>query len=313
MAVLVVGGAGFLGSTLDKVLLDRGHDVAILDNFSGGRIEFIQQILNQVSSVRRADIFHEGADLPSHFGSDIETVFHLAANRDVWRGLNEPKIDLEQNTIGTSNVLEAMRKKDIGKIVFTSSCSVYGNASKRPTPETHPTHPISLYGASKLACEALISAYCGLYGFKGWIFRMSNTCGRNQRKGLQWHLLTQYKTEGKFHVFNDGQQTRSFIHVSDCAEAIVHVWQTVDPRYEIYNLASEDSITVNEVTDITEEELGKPHRGIPRIMGEPTWKGDIRHMWLDISKIKSTGWKPRYSSREAVKLTVNEIRGELGL
>jgi len=301
-SVLVIGGAGFLGSNLVEQLLEPVpfRDVFVLDNFSSGKQEWVHRWANIIG----ADIVKD----EQLFLNKYDVIFHLAANPDIARGVIEPKLDLEQNTIGTSNVLECMRKKDCEKIIFASSGSVYGQAAKLPTMESYPTEPISLYGASKLACESMIRAYCELYGFKAVIFRIANICGKHQWRALEYLLIKQFKTEGKFHIFEDGKQTRGFIHVSDCSSAFVHGWKGINPKScEVFNLATTDIISVNEVANIVENELGKKKDEIPRIRGEPTWKGDIRYTWLDVSKIKATGWGPKYDSRKAVQVTVNEI------
>lgn len=316
MKYLVTGAAGFIGSNLIDELLKQGHQVIGVDNFSTGRREFLQEALRSENfSLQELDLFQEGA-LAKVMDAEIHAVFHLAANADIRFGLQHPRRDLEQNTIVTWNVLEAMRLKGVKHILFSSTGSVYGEAEITPTPENAP-FPIqtSLYGASKLAAEGLIAAYAEGYGIRGDIFRFVSILGPRYQHGHVLDFFAQLKNDpNHLRVLGNGLQTKSYLHVDDCIEAILKVLATPD-KYDhtrTFNLGTDETVTVNDSIAVICNELGVK----PKInyTGESRgWVGDNPLIFLDCKKIRSLGWAPRYGIRESVARTTSYLKENLWL
>ena len=315
--VLVTGGAGFIGSHVVDFLMRNGLEVNVLDNLSRGSKENLSRWLENEhfklfigDCLRREDI--------RKAIEDCCIVFHLAANAEVRLGSKDTKVDLEQNVIATHNILEEMRHSDMANtIVFTSTSTVYGDASVIPTPEDYgPLKPISLYGASKLACEAMISAYSHLFDIKAVVYRFANIVGSRSRHGVIWdfiHKLTVNPRE--LEILGDGTQSKSYLHVSDCVEAFIVGLKTVKEGFDIFNVGSEDRVDVNTIARIVIEEMGLEDvklRYKMDIKGGRGWLGDVKFMLLDISKLKSLGWRPRHNSAESIRLATREILTELG-
>jgi UDP-glucose 4-epimerase len=306
--VLVTGGAGFIGSHLVDRLIKEGNEIIVLDNLSSGKKEFIQHHFNNPNfKFYQVDLLTDEID---RYFKDVDEVWHLAANVDVRNALKDTEIDIKQNILVTYKVLEAMRKNNVKKIIFTSSSTVYGEAKKIPTPEDYPCKPISLYGASKLACEALISAYVHTFDFNAVIFRLANIIGPRLNHGVIYDFLQKLKRNpNELEIFGDGNQKKSYLYVEDCVDGMIFTSRQVKSNLEIFNLGSEDWITVKEIAEIVCKELnlnsklrfGESDRG---------WKGDVPLMLLDISKIKKLGWEPRYNSKEAVELTIKSLKEE---
>lgn len=296
MRVLVTGSAGFIGSHLVEKL-SRNQKVIGIDNFSTGIIEHPMT----------ANIDLVSDNIEPYF-KNIDVVFHLAANPDVKLGAINTKIHVEQNIIATHKVLEAMRTNDVKKIVFASTSTVYGNAKKIPTPETYsPLEPISLYGASKLACEALISAYCHTFGMQSWIFRLANIIGSRSNHGILPDFIQKLKiSPSELEIFGNGEQNKSYLHIEDCVTAIIQGFEKANEKINILNVGSKDQIKVREIADIVCKIMKlKPKYTFTG--GREGWKGDVPNMMLDISKIKSLGWQPKYTSKEAVQKTITKI------
>src|SRR5713101_1015054 len=303
--IFVTGAAGFIGSNLVEVLLSRGRRVVGWDNFSTGQAEFLQVAEKQSGfQLRRGD----NLDLPALTSAmaGCDTVFHLAANADVRFGLKHPKKDLEQNTLATFNVLEAMRANAIQRIAFSSTGSIYGEASMVPTPEDAP-FPIqtSLYGASKLAGEGLIQAYCEGFGFEGYVFRFVSILGERYTHG---HVLDFYhqllEHPDHLHVLGDGTQRKSYLYVQDCVDAMLHVVQLgtagqARHHVEVYNLGTDQYVQVNQSIRLICGRLGLKPR-LEYSGGTRGWVGDNPFIFLATKKIQSAGWKARFTIREGV-------------
>lgn len=298
MRILVTGGAGFIGSHLVDKLIKEGNEVIALDNLSSGKKEFIQQhFINSKFKFYEVDLLTDKIDT---YFLNVDEVWHLAANPDVRAALHDTRIDINQNILVTYNVLEAMRKNDVKKIVFTSSSTVYGEAKQIPTPEDYaPLLPISLYGASKLACETLISAYCHTFDMKAVIFRLANIVGQMPTHGVIYDFVQKLrKNPNKLEILGDGNQKKSYLYIDDCIEAML-LANIFKKPVEIFNIGSEDWITVKEIAEI----IAKKMNSSPKFKftgGERGWKGDVPFMLLDVSKIKKLGWKPKHSSKQAI-------------
>jgi UDP-glucose 4-epimerase len=301
---LVTGAAGFIGSTLVDRLLEDEHEVVALDNFSTGQEEFIAGALqNPRYRLVRADLLDLDALRAAMAGA--ETVFHLAANADVRFGTDHPRRDLEQNTIATWNVLEAMRTQGVGRLVFSSTGSVYGEAAVIPTPEDCP-FPVqtSLYGASKLAAEGLIEAYCEGFGMKACIFRFVSIMGERYTHG---HVLDFYKQllehPGELRVLGDGRQRKSYLYVQDCIDAMLLALAQVAKPVSVFNLGTDEYCQVNQSIEWICEHLGV-HPKLDYSGGDRGWIGDNPFIFLDCSRIRALGWRPRLTIQQAVVRTV---------
>jgi UDP-glucose 4-epimerase len=301
----VTGAAGFIGSNLVDRLLVDGEAVVGYDNLSTGMPEFIAS-----ASRHRNFAFVQGDLLDTCSLTEAmrgaNRVVHLAANADVRFGLAHPHKDLEQNTIATFNVLEAMRANNVKEIAFSSTGSVYGEATVVPTPENAP-FPVqtSLYGASKLACEGMIAAYAEGYGIKARVFRFVSILGQRYSHGHIFDFMMQLaKNRNRLHILGDGKQRKSYLHVDDCIEAMLLALDAGDERMAIFNLGTDE---VCEVLDSVDWIVGRL-RLSPELSfsgGRQGWIGDNPLIHLDTSRIRGLGWHPKRSIREAVQLTVD--------
>ena len=308
MNCFVTGCAGFIGSNLVDRLLAEGRRVIGLDNFSTGQPQFLTQALTNCRfSLITADLLDKDRLIDAVHGSDI--IFHLAANADVRFGPENPRRDLEQNTIATHNVLEAMRINSISKIVFSSTGSVYGESPQIPTPEDGP-FPIqtSLYGASKAACEGLISAYCESFGMQAWIFRFVSILGERYTHGHVYDFCLQLKENPRLlRVLGNGRQRKSYLYVHDCIDAIFTALKKADRHTNIFNLGCDSYCEVNESIGWILSRLGFA----PKIVysgGDRGWVGDNPFIYLETKKIKSLGWSAKFSIEDSIKLTVDYLR-----
>ena len=308
--VLVTGGAGFIGSNLVQRLVDDGHVVTVYDNLSTGYRAFLEPALgSSTCRLIEADLLDTHALELAMDGQDL--VFHLAANADVRHGTEHPRRDLEQNTIATHNVLEAMRRSGVTRIAFSSTGSVYGEPAVHPTPEDCP-FPVqtSLYGASKLAAEGLIAAYSTGFGFQAVIFRFVSILGPHYSHGHVFDFLKKLEADpNQIEVLGDGSQRKSYLHVQDCVEAILLAMANVEGRLTIYNLGTDEYCTVDQSLGWICAELG----AVPRHCytgGERGWIGDSPFIFLDCARIRSLGWAPRYSIREGVVETLRYLRAQ---
>lgn len=307
MKAFVTGSAGFIGSNLVDRLLAEGHTVAGYDNFSTGREEFLAGAIRSPRfTLCRGDVLDRERLAAAMQG--CEQVFHLAANADVRFGTDHPRRDLEQNTIATSNVLEAMRSCGIRRIAFSSTGSVYGEAPVIPTPEDAP-FPVqtSLYGASKLAAEGLIGAYCEGYGFQAHIFRFVSILGERYTHGHVVDFCRQLREHPEeLQVLGDGTQRKSYLYVQDCIGAILLALEKAGEKVNIFNLGTDEYCQVNDSIGWIAERLGVS----PRLIysgGDRGWPGDNPFIWLDCSRIRALGWRPALTIREAVVRTVEDI------
>jgi UDP-glucose 4-epimerase len=305
LTTFITGAAGFIGSNLVDRLLNDGEAVVGYDNLSTGMPEFIAS-----ARQHRNFTFVQGDLLDTRSLTeamrDANRVVHLAANADVRFGLTHPRKDLEQNTIATFNVLEAMRANNVREITFSSTGSIYGEAAVVPTPEDAP-FPVqtSLYGASELACEGMIEAYAEGYGIKARIFRFVSILGQRYNHGHVFDFMMQLaKNQYRLHVLGDGKQRKSYLHVDDCIEAMLLASWASDERIAIFNLGADE---VCQISDSVDWILGRLNLS-PRLSfsgGRQGWIGDNPLIHLDISHIRGLGWQPKRSIREAVEHTVD--------
>jgi UDP-glucose 4-epimerase len=308
MNCIVTGAAGFIGSTLTDRLLAGGHTVTGIDNFSTGQRRFLDGALASPRfRLVEMDLLDIDGLKRSFAGSEV--VYHLAANADVRFGTEHPRRDLEQNTIATYNVLEAMRANGIKKIAFSSTGSVYGEAAVIPTPEDAP-FPVqtSLYGASKLACEGLIAAYCEGFGYQSCIFRFVSILGERYTHGHVFDFYRNLKQDPtRLRVLGNGKQRKSYLYVQDCIDAIMLAMDKAAAKVNIFNLGVDGYCEVNDSIGWICDELGvKP--ALDYSGGDRGWIGDNPFIFLETKKIQALGWKPNYSIRDGVIKTVQYLR-----
>lgn len=305
---VVTGCAGFIGSNVVDRLLLQGHKVIGIDNFSTGQHQFLKNALEHSNfCLHKADLLDLENLKKIFIGANA--VFHFAANADVRFGTEQPRKDLEQNTIATYNVLEAMRANSIKKIIFSSTGSVYGEALVVPTPEDGP-FPIqtSLYGASKAAGEGLISAYCEGFGFQSWIFRFVSILGERYTHGHVFDFYQKLKADPmRLPVLGNGKQRKSYLYVQDCIDAIQLAMDKATDKVNIFNLGVDSYCEVNDSIGWICEELNvKP--ALEYSGGDRGWIGDNPFIYLDTKKIQSLGWKPKFGIRDGVIKTVEYLR-----
>lgn len=303
----MTGGAGFIGSHIVDRLARDGADVTIYDNFSTGQDQFIRHHAgNPKVNTVRADVL-DGDRLQGEMaGSDF--VFHLQANADVRGGMQRTRFDLEQNTIATWNVLEAMRINDIKRIAFASSATVYGEPNVFPTPESYAPLQTSLYGASKLAGEAMIQAYSEYYCIKCYTFRFVSWIGERYTHGVIFDFIK--KLQGNpavLEILGDGKQRKSYLDVTDGVNGIFYAVEHAAEQKNVFNLGHDEFMNVLDLADIIVEELGLKDVQYRTTGGERGWLGDAPFVHLDTSKLKALGWQPRLSIEQGIRNTVRYL------
>jgi UDP-glucose 4-epimerase len=313
--VAITGGAGFIGSALAEALVDSGVSVIVIDNLCTGSLDNLAHLLSNPNfTFVKADL----RNLPDTFNviEDCDAVFHLAANPDVRIGSSDTRIDFDNNLLATYNLLEKIRKsRSCRKMIFTSTSTVYGDAEQIPTPEDYgPLIPISLYGASKLACESLISGYSHMFGFKSAILRLANIIGPASNHGVIFDFVRKLRLDPHLlEVLGDGKQNKSYLYIDDCISAILLAYQSLDDKdknVQIFNVGSEDRIEVSAIARIIAQEMALNNLEIhcrSRVNGGRGWSGDVKYMQLDTSKIKALGWKAEQQSEKAVSKTVRTL------
>ncbi len=303
--VVVTGGAGAIGSVLVARLLREGHRVHVLDNFSTGSREALPTNAERLT-VTSCDL---GAGEPpaSVFAPDTE-LWHLAANADVRRGVNEPQLDVRNGTLATHHVLERARRSDVRRVLFSSSSVVYGAARVHPTPESYgPLEPESLYAAGKLAGEGLVSAYAHTYGLTTYIFRFANIVDGRMRHGVVYDFFEKLRRDpGRLEVLGDGRQAKSYLRTEACVDGMLTAARKVSAPVNLYNLGAEDRTSVREIA----EKVVAAHGGKARIEytgGDRGWVGDVPQQLLSIERIRALGWSPGLSSSGAIDRTIAEL------
>jgi UDP-glucose 4-epimerase len=313
MRILVTGGAGFIGSHLVDRLVRDGYKVRAVDNLSSGRVENIKHHLdaNTVELII-GDLKDPQIALKAVEGIDV--VFHFAANPEVRVSTTNPEVHFNENVVATFNLLEAIRGKSVKELVFASSSSVYGEPEEIPVDENAPIRPVSVYGASKAACEALIHAYTKLYGVKTVVLRYANVVGPRLRHGVVWDFINKlFRNPLELEILGDGKQVRSYIYIDDAVEATIVAWRKTNSQFEVYNVGSEDWITVDEVADEAIKAMGLSNvkKICKPVLHGVGWPGDVKRIALKIGKIKRLGFKPAMNSREAVRTTVRMLLEEI--
>jgi UDP-glucose 4-epimerase len=304
--VVVTGGAGAIGSVLVRHLMARGREVRVVDNLSGGRREHLPPPDPPRLSLTVADLKEPGKYAQDFAGAT--ELWHLAANSDIRKGSKDSRLDLEEGVIATYTVLEEARRHDVQRAVYASSSTVYGLPSVFPTPEAYgPLEPESLYGAAKLAGEALCSAYAHTYGFKAHVFRFANIIGPRMTHGIIFDFFEKLRADPRrLEVLGDGRQAKSYLRTEDCVDGMLLATERSDRPVNIFNLGTTDRISAREIA----EKVVAAHGGTARIEytgGARGWVGDVPQQLLAIDRIRELGWRPRYSSAEAVDRTISDM------
>jgi UDP-glucose 4-epimerase len=307
---VVTGGAGFIGSHLVDTLVAQGNEVLVIDSLCAGRRETIaRHIDSHMVRFVQKDLLGDGWQ-DAIQGAD--RLFHLAADPDVRQSALNPDPTMQNNIMATYRVLEAMRRHDVPEIVFTSTSTVYGDAKVIPTPETYtPLEPISVYGATKLACEVLISSYCHSFGMRSWIFRFANIIGARSGHGVINDFIHKLEENpAELEILGDGKQTKSYLEVHECVAAMLFAVGHSRDIVNTFNIGSEDWIDVKSIAEIVVEEMHLPHVKFRFTGGERGWIGDVPKMQLAVDRIKVLRWKPQVGSRESVRIAVRAMLEE---
>lgn len=308
----MTGGAGYIGSHMTQRLLNKGDTVKVVDKIPIEKANRLESVLkNQNFTYSQIDL-SESNDTSSEFRG-VDTVIHFAAIADIFLGFQQTDLDLKQGTYVTYNVLESMRKAGVKEIIYSSTGTVYGFPSKIPTPEDGVAMlPVSLYGAAKLASEGLISGFCHLYGMKSWIFRFGNIIGRDSRRGVIYDLTMKLKENPKeLEVLGDGMQLKDYVYIDDCLDAMLKAHDSAREIVNVFNIGSGSNLSVKELVTMLLEEMNMTNvkvnfTGGPKSWHGGGWPGDITKVLFDIKKLKGMGWKPKYSSREAVRQAIKD-------
>jgi len=307
----VTGGAGFIASHLCEALTNLGQDVTILDNLSSGT----RSNIRRATSSGRVRLVVGDCKSPRDVRkavSKAKTVYHFAANPEVRLELASPSTCFRENVYATHVLLEALRRTNAGMIVFASTSTVYGDANTIPTPENYsPLEPISIYGASKLASEALITSYCHTYNKRAVILRLANIIGPRSKHGVINEFITKLRRNPeRLEILGDGHQTKSYLQVEDCIDGILRACEAAREKVEVFNVGSDDQIEVARIAQILVDELKLKDVRFSftgGVDGGRGWVGDVKNMLLDTAKLKARGWKPRYNSEESISLTIRQI------
>jgi len=313
--IFLTGGAGFIGSHIVDIVLKEDHEVTVYDNFSNGKMEFIKQHLNNNNfRLIKADILDTDKLIEGMKGHDL--VWHLASNTDIIGASENPSRDLN-SCVGTFNVLDAMHKTGLNHIIFSSTGSVYGNLCKDiPTSESSgPLLPVSTYGAGKVGCEAFISAFCNLFGFKAWIYRFGNVIGARMTHGVIYDFINRLsQNSSELMIYGDGTQEKNYFLVEECIYGMVFGYNNIpladEQPCDIFNLGTNSISRVVDIAEIIKQEMGLTDSKI-KIQGTKlAWPGDQPKVHIRIDRMLSYGWKAKLTSDQAVRIAIRRMLGK---
>lgn len=311
MRYFVTGGAGFIGSHLVDELGKQG-EVTVYDNLSSGKREFIQHHLGRPDFVFvQADLLDLTRLNREMTGHDV--VFHLAANPDARLGIADTSLDLKQETVATYNVLETMRRNGVNKIVFSSSGTIYGETPVIPLPEDYgPVLPISLYGAGKLAGEALITAFCHTFDMQCWIYRFANIVGSRGTHGVIFDFIHKLKKNAKqLEILGDGTQEKPYLCVEDCVDGMLFGFENSSHKVNYFNLGCESTTKVSSIAGMVVQEMGLENVEYRFAGGDRGWPGDVPQVRLNVTKMQKLGWSPKHDSDQAVRQAIRSMIQEI--
>ena len=320
MNIFIAGGAGFIGSHIVKKLITNIDilNIIVFDNFSSGTLSHLNDVISDPKlKIIEGDI--KDLDFLKTSMSSIDLVIHFAANPDIAKAVTQPDIDFWEGTYLTQNILEAMRANNVTNILYTSGSGVYGEQPNIEFQESYgPCFPISTYGASKLACEALISSYCHMFGIKGRAFRFANVVGPKQTHGVGYDFIRRLKQDpSQLRILGDGTQSKSYIYVDDVIDAMILVYEnSKNDRtscFDVFNVATDDYITVTDIAYIATDIAGLSKESVnyQYTGGDRGWKGDVPKVLFDVSKIKKLGWRASKTSFQAIEASITSMYQEL--
>ncbi|MDD1719028.1 MAG: NAD-dependent epimerase/dehydratase family protein [Methanoregulaceae archaeon] len=310
MIHLVTGGAGFIGSHLVDALVENGHEVVVVDSLvTGSRANLASHLGSGAVRLVEADLLGGGWQESL---SGVDRVWHLAADPDVRQSAIDPANQVKSHVIATQRLLDEMRKASVREIAYTSTSTVYGEATVIPTPETYtPFEPISVYGGCKLAAEALISAYSHSFGMRSWIYRFANIIGPRGSHGVILDFIRKLRKDPRtLEILGDGNQIKSYLDVRECVRAMLFVAGRTGAPVNTFNIGSEDWITVRRIAEIVVEEMDLPDVSFRYTGGERGWIGDVPKMQLSIGRLKTLGWTPGSGSEECVRAATRALLDE---
>lgn len=308
--VLVTGGAGCIGSELCAALVARGDSVVALDNLSSGKREHVEALQGRPNFRLVVGDLLEPAAL-DEVVRGTQLVYHLAANPDVKFTPDAPDRDLRQNTLATHALLEAMRRHQVARLAFASTSAVYGVSPRQPIPEDQAPRPISLYGATKLACEAMIGAYQHLFGLQCWVFRFANIVGGKSRaKGRT--VLSDFVAKlrvdpRRLPILGDGRQAKSYLAADECVAAMLFAVENAREPFNLFNLGGDDALTVRRIAEMVVEQMGLRDVEFSFTGTEAGWPGDVPRFRLDVTAINRLGWRARRTSEQAVAEAIRAL------
>ncbi|NIQ04398.1 MAG: NAD-dependent epimerase/dehydratase family protein [Candidatus Korarchaeota archaeon] len=309
---IVTGGAGFIGSHLVDRLMENDQEVLVIDDLSSGKERYLRRWEGHERFTFSQQKLEDLTTIPHGF-TDAKAIFHLAALPSVRVGIDHPDVQWEKNVVATYHLLKAVKKAEIPYLLFSSSSTVYGDPQTLPTPETHLLEPISIYGSTKVACESLISGFAHTFDLRALVFRFANIMGPRVNHGVVYDFVRKLEeTPEKLEILGDGTQNKSYLHVSDLLDGIFTVFEAFQENgeaFEVYNIGNEGRTTVMRIAEIVSEEMGltPEFHTTGGVKGGRGWKGDVKEMLLDITKITTMGWSPKYSSEEAIRRTARML------
>jgi UDP-glucose 4-epimerase len=311
MNYAVIGGAGFIGSHVTKALLCANEHVTVFDNFSSGSEWHLRDVANN-PGLRIVEGDVKDLSMLRDAVAGCETVYHFASNPNIAKAISQPDIDFWEGTYLTNNVLEAMRTNGVSRLIYASGSGVYGECGADPIKEDFPDmRPISTYGASKLACEALICSYCHMFGLNAAAFRFANVVGPKQTHGVGYDFVRRLReAPNKLVIMGDGTQDKSYIYVDDIVAAIRLVETKHLDGYNVYNVATLDSVTVTQIADMAKEITGSFDVCYDYTGGDRGWKGDVPIIRMDSSKIRKLGWANTHTSEAALRVSMSAMYKE---
>ena len=312
MKYFIAGGCGFIGSELaHKLLKNKNNKVVVYDNLSSGRLDFLADIMDNPNLAVVIEEIGNRASLIEAM-KDCDVVYHLASNADIAKAIEDPTIDFYNGTVLTNDILEAMRINGIRKILYASGSGVYGRTGFKRVTEDHAKNPVSTYGASKLAGEAMISAYCSIFDMTGMVFRFANVVGRNSTHGVIKDFIRKLRNNSEIlDILGDGTQTKSYIHVYDAIRALTEMSDVVIP-FDAFNISCDDEISVFEIAKMVVQSMkldNVAYRFHPVFEDGRGWKGDVSVIKMDSTKARRYGWSPSYGSKKAIQQAINETLG----
>ena len=308
----VIGGAGFIGSHFVTELLKNQKKVLVIDNFCSGSMAHLEKHLeNKALTISKMNV--EDTEILTPLLRGVETVIHLASNPDIAKAATNPRIDFVQGTVLTESVVESARRSDVKTILYASGSGVYGDAGEMLLTERSELKPISTYGASKLAGEALLASYAYMFGIRSVAFRFANVVGPMQTHGVGFDFIRRLKANpSELQILGNGKQNKSYVHVSDVVSAVLGIGDHKKEVFDCFNISTKDSLTVNDIAELAFDVLKIDSKNV-KIQysgGDRGWKADVPVVKLDSSKIEATGWKSKFTCREAMRDALEKMRDE---